>query len=167
MFPYGYIGHFHLYMHVSCKVIYTIITKFLYLKNNAISLIFKFWLRWKENFSLKWNYLLIHIHIYKCHCSHQTNSSFILVKFRSTFFAFQSTFQTVYLPWSASVDSLSNLSVLIPIDNSLVIVFLIYASFILRFDQHQGNVGADFQMRHFTVGVCSLKKSPNCSNSHI
>ena len=96
-----------------------------------------------------------------------TYSYTYLQVFRSTFFAFQSTFQTVHLPWSASVDSLSNMSVLIRIDNSLVIVFLIYASFILRFDQHQGNVGADFQMRHFTVGVCSLKKSPNCSNSHI
>ena len=71
--------------------------------------------------------------------------------------------QTMHLPRSAGVDSLSDLSVLITTDNSLAIVFLIYTSLILRFDQHQGNVGADLrQIRHFTVEVCSL-----LSNTHI
>ena len=59
--------------------------------------------------------------------------------------------QTSHLPWSDGVGSLSDSSVLITTDNFLAIVFLIYPSLILRLDQHQGNVGANFQMRHFTV----------------
>ena len=53
MFPLGNIGHFHLYMQVPCRVIYTIISKFLYLKNNAIFLIFKIWLGMKRKLILE------------------------------------------------------------------------------------------------------------------
>ena len=158
MFPCENIGHFHLYMHVSCKVIYTIITKFLYLKNNAISLIFKFWLGMERKLipEMKWStYSYTYLQGVTVLIKQTVPLSWS--SFAPHFFAFQSSFQTMHLPWSAGVDSLSNLSALISIDNSLVIIFLIYASFIIRFDQHQGNVGADFQMRHFTVGVCSLK----------
>ena len=49
------------------------------------------------------------------------------------------------------------------------ILLLIYPSFILRFDQHQGNVTADLQMRHFTVEVTTLQVegATSCYNTHI
>ena len=37
-------------------------------------------------------------------------------------------------------------------------LLLIYPSFILRFDQHQGNVAADSQLGHFTVEVITLQE---------
>lgn len=159
MFPCGNIGHFHLYMHVSCKAIYTIITKCLYLKNNAISLIFKIWLGMETKLILEM----------KLSTYSYTYLQVVMVLIRQTVPLYWSSFtphflqlnlvfrQRTHLPWSAGVDSLSNLSVLITTDNSITIIFLIYASCILRFDQHQSNVRADFQMRHLTVGVCSLK----------
>ena len=84
----------------------------------------------------------------------KTNCSFIMVKFHTTFFAFQSC-----VPFAISASNLKCWS-------SFVIRFffldfnwqfschsslLIYPSVIRRFDQHQGNVPSEFQMRNFTI----------------
>ena len=81
-------GHFNLYVHVSCRVIYAMTTKFLYLKNEVISLIFKIWLGMEGKKTYSWNVytflqvLVVHIKI---------NCSFIMMKFHNTFFGFQSS----------------------------------------------------------------------------
>ena len=48
-------------------------------------------------------------------------------------------------------------------------LLLIYSSLILRFDQHQASVAANFQMRHFTVEVTTLQVegATSCYNTHI
>ena len=51
----------------------------------------------------------------------------------------------------------------------IFILLLIYPSLNLRFDEHQGNVAADLQMRHFTVEVTTLQVegATSCYNNHI
>ena len=153
MLSHGNTGHFNLYVHDSRRVIYVMMTKFLYLKSNVFSLIFKFWLG-MERKTYSWNevvYLCIYIFT-GSYDTHQTNCSFIMVKFDTTFFAFQSS-----VPFADSWSWVVIRFVCLDFNwwFSFHSFFSIYPSLIHRF--YQGNVTAEFQIRNFTVGMCSLK----------
>ena len=103
-------------------------TKFLYLKNKVVSLIYKIWPGMEGKKTYSWNeviYLLMYIYFYRFlwYTSKQTAP---LSWWRLTphFLHFNLVFrlQTTHLPWSSGPDSWSDLSILISTDNSLAIV---------------------------------------------
>ena len=127
MFPHRTSGDFHLYLDISYKVIYVITTKFLHLKNKAISLMFKIWLEIQRKKTYARNEITYSfIYIFPIYFgTHQYKLSQSWWSFTPHFLDLNLVFHShkKHLPRCASADSLWNLSLLITTRNSLTIAF--------------------------------------------